>query len=107
MSQFKHLFTPITVRGVTIRNRIVMAPMNTNFAEPDGSVGERFTKYYMERGKGGTGLLIVSSAYIDAKAKKRMGSLLLDDDRFIPTFRAFATAVHATGAKVLKRSRTS
>ena len=103
MSQFRHLFNPITVRGVTIRNRIVMAPMNTNFAESDGSVGERFTRYYVERGKGGTGLLIVSSAYIDAKAKKRMGSLLLDDDRFIPTFRAFATAVHATGAKVLQQ----
>lgn len=103
MRQFEHLFDPITVRGVSIRNRIVMAPMNTNFAAPDGSVSERFTRYYVERGRGGAGLLIVSSAYIDAAAKKRVGSLLLDDDRFIPAAKAFTAAVHATGARVLQQ----
>ena len=97
------LFSPYTLKGCTIRNRIVLPPMNTNFADADGSVNERFTKYYVERGKGGAGLLIVSSAYIEKSAKKRSGALLLDDDRFIPKLKTFTTAVQATGAKIFQQ----
>jgi 2,4-dienoyl-CoA reductase-like NADH-dependent reductase (Old Yellow Enzyme family)/thioredoxin reductase len=103
MNRFDHLFTPLTVKGTILRNRIVMPPMNTNFAEADGSVSEQFTRYYVERGKGGAGLIIISSAYIDAAARKRAGALLLDDDRFIPKLRAFTSAIHATGAKVFQQ----
>lgn len=103
MIPFEWLSKPITIKGISIRNRIVMPPMNTNFAEADGSVSERLTKYYVERGKGGAGLLIVSSAYIDPAAKKRMGALLLHDDRFIPKLKEFTDAVHSTGAKVLQQ----
>ena len=103
MGPFEALFEPITVKGISIRNRIVLPPMNTNYAEVDGSVSSRFTAYYVECGKGGAGLLIVSSAYIDPAAKKRAGALLLHDDRFIPTLKQFTDAVHATGAKVLQQ----
>lgn len=103
MIRFKALFKPLSVKGISIRNRIVFPPMNTNFAEADGSVNERFTKYYVERGKGGAGLLIVSSAYIDPAARKRIGSLLLHDDRFIPKLKEFTDAVHATGAKIFQQ----
>jgi 2,4-dienoyl-CoA reductase-like NADH-dependent reductase (Old Yellow Enzyme family)/thioredoxin reductase len=103
MTPFKHLFEPMTIKGVTIRNRIVLPPMNTNLAEADGSVSERFKRYYVERGKGGVGLVIVSSAYIDPAARKRVGSLLLHDDRFIPKLKDFVDAVHATGAKIFQQ----
>ena len=103
MNRFNMLFSAYTLKNTTIRNRIVLPPMNTNFADPDGSVNERFTKYYVERGKGGAGLLIVSSAYIEKAAKKRSGALLLDDDRFIPKLKAFTSAVQATGAKIFQQ----
>ena len=103
MNQFEFLFRPLTLKGITIRNRIVMPPMNTNFAETDGSVSEQFTRYYVERGKGKVGLIIVSSAYIDPAAKKRSGALLLHDDRFIPRLKEFTSAIHATGAKVIQQ----
>lgn len=100
---FEALFTPLAVKGVTLRNRVVMPPMNTNFANADGSVSDRFTRYYVERGRGGAALLIVSSAYVDPAARKRMGALLLHDDGFIPGLRAFTDAVHSTGARVLQQ----
>ncbi len=103
MVEFKTLFKPLTIKKVSIRNRIVMPAMNTNFAEVDGSVSERFLKYYVERGKGGAGLLIVSSAYIDPAARKRVGSLLIHDDRLIPKLRKLTDAVHATGARILQQ----
>lgn len=45
MVHFPHLFTPLSLKGVSIRNRVVMAPMNTNFADSDGFVSEQFTRY--------------------------------------------------------------
>lgn len=80
-----------------------MPAMNTNLAEHDGSVSERFTKYFVERGKGGVGLIIVSPGYIDPTARKRGGSLLYHDDRFIPKLRQLTSAIHRTGAKVLQQ----
>lgn len=103
MVQYEALFKPLTVKGISIRNRIVMPPMNTNFADADGSVNEQFTRYYVERGKGGAGLLIVSSAYIDPAARKRVGALLLHDDRFVPKLKEFTDAVHETGARVFQQ----
>jgi 2,4-dienoyl-CoA reductase-like NADH-dependent reductase (Old Yellow Enzyme family)/thioredoxin reductase len=103
MPRFERLFASFVIKGVSFRNRIVLAAMNTNFAETDGSVSERFIRYYVERGIGGAGTLIVSSAYIDRSARKRIGSLLLDEDFFIPKLRKFTDAVHATGAKIFQQ----
>jgi 2,4-dienoyl-CoA reductase-like NADH-dependent reductase (Old Yellow Enzyme family)/thioredoxin reductase len=103
MHQFIRLFKPLEARGTVLRNRIVLPAMNTNYADPDGSVSEKFTRFYVERGKGGAGLLIVSSAYIDRAAKKRVGSLILDDDVFIPKLKGLTDAVHATGAKIFQQ----
>lgn len=100
---FQALFNPLTIKSITLRNRIVLPAMNTNFADADGSVNERFIRYYVERGKGGAGLIIVSSAYIDPRARKRIGSLLLHEDRFIPQLRELTDAVHVTGARIVQQ----
>jgi 2,4-dienoyl-CoA reductase-like NADH-dependent reductase (Old Yellow Enzyme family)/thioredoxin reductase len=100
---FKNLFTSLTIKKITLRNRIVLPAMNTNFADADGSVNERFTRYYVERGRGGTGLIIVSAANIDLRARARIGSLLLHEDSFIPKLQVFTDAIHATGAKVIQQ----
>jgi 2,4-dienoyl-CoA reductase-like NADH-dependent reductase (Old Yellow Enzyme family)/thioredoxin reductase len=100
---FEVLFKNLTIKKTVLRNRIVLPAMNTNFADADGSVNERFIRYYVERGKGGAGLIIVSSAYIDPRARKRIGSLLLHDDSFIPKLQRFTNAVHSTGARVLQQ----
>jgi 2,4-dienoyl-CoA reductase-like NADH-dependent reductase (Old Yellow Enzyme family) len=51
------LFQPLQVRGLTLANRIVMAPMTRNFS-PRGLPGEDVAAYYRRRAEGGTGLLI-------------------------------------------------
>jgi 2,4-dienoyl-CoA reductase-like NADH-dependent reductase (Old Yellow Enzyme family)/thioredoxin reductase len=103
MNQFETLLSPVTIKGVSIRNRIVMPSIQSNFAQSDGSVSQRFKDFYVERGKGGAGLIIVSGAYIDRTAKKRAGGLLIDDDCFIPKLKEFAEALRATGARVLQQ----
>jgi 2,4-dienoyl-CoA reductase-like NADH-dependent reductase (Old Yellow Enzyme family)/thioredoxin reductase len=100
---FNNLFKSLTVKNITLRNRIVLPAMNTNFADADGSVNERFTNYYVERGRGGAGLIIGSAANVDLRARARIGSLLLHDDSYIPKLQVFTDAIHATGAKVIQQ----
>ena len=58
---FRKLFEPYTVKSMTLRNRIVMTPIGTNFAEHTGEVNERIIDYYKQRAKGGTGLITIEA----------------------------------------------
>lgn len=102
--EFTYLFSPLKLNDkIMLRNRVVMAPMNTNYANPDGSISKKHADYFIERAKGGVGLIIIAPGYIDRKAKKRAGSLLLDDPQFIPALKEFTDAIHKEGAAVLQQ----
>ena len=55
---FKRLFTPIALRGKTLRNRIVFGAHTANMAV-DGLPTERHVGYYAERAIGGAGMIVV------------------------------------------------
>ena len=61
------LFKPFKVGHTEVRNRIVMPPMITFLANESGAVTQRMIDYYTERARGGTGLIIVESAYVQEK----------------------------------------
>ena len=65
-SNYQHIFTPLTVKNMTIKNRIVMMPMGTNYGEQNGEMSFLHINYYEQRAKGGTGLIIVENASIDS-----------------------------------------
>jgi 2,4-dienoyl-CoA reductase-like NADH-dependent reductase (Old Yellow Enzyme family) len=58
------LFRPLTVRGVTLSNRIVMSPMTRGFS-PCGVPGADVAAYYRRRAEGETGLIITEGVGID------------------------------------------
>ena len=58
------LFTPFTVRGMTMPNRIVMAPMTRGFS-PDGVPGQNVAEYYKRRGDADVGLIVTEGTVID------------------------------------------
>jgi 2,4-dienoyl-CoA reductase-like NADH-dependent reductase (Old Yellow Enzyme family)/thioredoxin reductase len=94
------LFTPLQIGPLELKNRIVMAPMATHYADETGAVTERLKNYYLERARGGVGLIIVESGYIDPLGRggtRRMG---LHEDRLIPGLKGLVEAVHAEGAKI-------
>ena len=94
--EFKRLFTPITVQGMELRNRIVLLPISTGFIEPDESVGDRFINFYAARAKGGAGLLIIPFTPIKDGALIEPG---LFDDRFLLGIRTLTSRIHFHGAK--------
>ena len=62
---YEKLFTPGRIGPLTIRNRAVMSPMGTDFADTNGNASPRLIAYYAERAKGGIGLIINEYTGVD------------------------------------------
>ncbi len=95
-----NLFAPGQIGRLSLRNRIVMAPMGTRLATPDGYVSQRNKDYYAARAKGGVGLIITELCIVESRGKSSLRQLCIYDDRFIPGLKELAQAIHEGGAKV-------
>lgn len=100
MSQFTELFRPARLRGLTLRNRIIMPSMLTQFASAGGEVSDRLVAYYAERAKGGAGLVIPEATAVDDSGLSYFPGLSIAHDRFIRGLRKLTDAVHAHGARI-------
>lgn len=62
---YEKLFAPGRIANLELKNRIVMPAMGCSLAESSGEAGPRMIKYYADRAKGGTGLIITEITRID------------------------------------------
>jgi NADPH2 dehydrogenase len=92
-----HLLDPLQVRGLTFRNRIVLAPMQSGRATFDGAVTTRLINHYVRR-SAMLGLPIVEHAYISLKGKLSPKQLGIYDDSLVPGFEKLSNALHSVGA---------
>ena len=94
------LFTPLTVRSMTIPNRFAMAPM-TRQASPGGVPGRDVAEYYARRAAGGVGLIVTEGIRLGAAESAYPDSVptLVGDDA-VTAWRAVTNAVHSHGAVI-------
>ena len=95
------LFDTINIKGLKLKNRIVMPPMFMGMATPEGAPTDRHIKHYTDRARGGVGLIIVEHTYVQPNGKAHSGQLGLYDDKLIPTFKHLTDAVHSEGARIV------
>ena len=100
MKHFPILLSPGKIGSLSIRNRIVMPPIATNYASLSGEATKQLTCYLEKRGWGGVGLIIVEGAYVSKEGKGFARSLGIDEDRFIPKLREMVKRIKATGASI-------
>jgi len=99
--KYKALFSPYTLpNGVTLKNRIVIAPMTHWSSNPDGSVSEVELKYYARRSSG-VSAVITACAYVQPNGKAFHGQFAVDRDEMIPGLRKVAKAIQEQGAKAI------
>ncbi|HEM60905.1 MAG TPA: FAD-dependent oxidoreductase [Chloroflexi bacterium] len=99
--QFTRLFEEGRIGGMKVKNRTVMAPMANRLNDESGAVTQRFIDFYVERAKGGVGLIIVENTCVDWPLGKAGDfPVRLDSDSFIHGFNDLAEAVHPYGAKL-------
>ena len=99
------LFEPINIGNVQIKNRIAMVPMaNLGLISAEGSWTKRAVDYYVERAKGGTGLIITGAVKVENEIEKlKMPSfpcITLNPIQFIRSATELVEHVHAYGAKI-------
>lgn len=89
---------PLSIRNRRLRNRVVLAPMDRNYCEPDGRLTAAYTAYLAERAAGGAALVFPEAAYVRIDGKCQTHQMGLHDDSVVPGLGQLADAVHAEGA---------
>ena len=100
--KLEHLFSPIKIKTMELKNRIVMPPMGTFMANADGNASDRLIDYHEARAKGGAALVTVEVTAVHPSCAFGMGEIgvsSLYDDKFVPGWRRFTERIHAAGAK--------
>lgn len=97
-SPYPLLATPGWIGPLHLKNRVIMAPMGTNYGTTDGFSTERDRFYYAERAKGGVAMIVTEAMNISAGARNHNNSLCVFHDRFIPGLSAVVDAIKSNGA---------
>jgi len=98
-ARFKKVFEPTSIGQMRLKNRIVMPPMGTNYAEEGGAVGQRTLDYYEARARGGVGLIIVEGSAPSLQCTTPHQASL-GDDKLIPGWQKLTDAAHKYNARI-------
>ena len=98
-TRFKKVFEPTNIGQMRLKNRIVMPPMGTNYAEAGGAVSQRMLDYYEARARGGVGLIIVEGSAPSLQCAMYPPASI-GDDKFIPGWQKLTDAAHKYNAKI-------
>lgn len=102
---YRNLFEPFKIGKLEIKNKFVMAPMGPGgLSREDGSFNEKGVEYYVERAKGGTGLIITGLNYVENEVEKKVMPTMpcptLNPASFIKTAGQMTERVHAYDSKI-------
>ncbi len=98
--RYPFLFQPFKVKGLEIQNRILMASMGNNLSGTQGIITPRAMAYYLERVKGGVGMVITEAVAVSLRGRHRAGGLCLYDADHEKGMRLLVKTVHENGGRV-------
>src|ERR1700730_15268210 len=104
-SSIEVLFQPFQLRGLTLRNRLVMAPMTRCFS-PAGIPGPNVADYYRRRAAAGVGLVTTEGTGIDHEAAVGAGTMneqnvpVLHGTSALAGWKSVVDAVHSAGGVI-------
>lgn len=95
-----HVFKPMEIGGVKIKNRLIVSPMVTNYCTEDGMATEKYIRYHEEKAKGGWGLIITEDYGIEPFGKGYPCIPGLWKDEQIPGHKELTERVQKYGTKI-------
>ncbi|MBF0229035.1 MAG: FAD-dependent oxidoreductase [Desulfamplus sp.] len=94
MTTFPHIFTPIKIGSMYVKNRLMMSAMSINFGVDDKChVTEQLTQYFVERAKGGVGMMLVGGGSVHPGGQELPDLPVLYEDSCIPSLQKMVKAV--------------
>ena len=98
-NHYLDLFHPLKVGGLSLKNRVAMAPIDTNLADENGLVTENLMAFYERRARGGAGLIVVENTQIDyPRGKNTLRQLTADRDEARAGLSRLAATIKGQGA---------
>lgn len=98
------LFEPIKIGNTVLKNRFVMAPMGpAGMSDYKSAFNQRGVDYYVERAKGGAGLIITGTITIENAVERRhphMPDPTANPDAFTCSARLMTERIHSYGSKI-------
>lgn len=96
------VFEPATLCGIRLRNRIVRSATHEGLADERGAPTPALAALYRRLASGGAGLIITGEAAVMTNGRSAgHGSLMIHDDKLIPSYRRLVKAVHALDTPVV------
>lgn len=99
--KFEHIFKPILINHMEVKNRMVVSAMVTNYCEENGMPTEKFIAYHERKAKGGWGLVITEDFAVSktAGAFKRLPALWSQEH--VEPYRIFTERIHRCGGRIV------
>jgi len=99
--KFSRIFEPIKIGELEIKNRIAMAPMAIfGLVNLDGTLTKRAVEYYLERARGGVGLIITGLFKVENEIEEMVPGAPLISHASVAPFAELAEALHSLGSKI-------
>ena len=99
MPRYDYLMKPLTVAGLTLKNRLLSAPTSMAELGPEEHYTDENFDYYRLRAAGGAALVTVGDVIVDnATGRSHPQQLGMDDPSVISSLKKMAEAIHAGGA---------
>ena len=97
-----YLLKPLDKCKLTLNNRLVMPPMATSKAEPDGKLSKDILDYYDEKSQGGyISLIIIEHSFITQEGKASERQLSIADDSVVEDLKKLTNIIHKNGSKAV------
>jgi 2,4-dienoyl-CoA reductase-like NADH-dependent reductase (Old Yellow Enzyme family) len=93
-----HLFDPLTLRGLTLKNRIMMSPMCQYSAKEDGLPNDWHFVHYATRAVGGVGLILLEATAVEGRGRISAMDLGIWNDRQVAPLARLVSVCHDLGA---------
>ena len=101
LSAYRRTISPLTMRGLTLKNRIVRTAHATAFA--DGPISDPLIAYHLERARGGVGLSILEGAWIHQSSRTWARNIHCWSDDIIPGYEKLMDAIGPTGMGMIQQ----
>ncbi|MEG0376963.1 MAG: FAD-dependent oxidoreductase [Eubacterium sp.] len=95
---FEELFKPIKIRGLELKNRIVMPAMGTRMADEKSNITQRLIDYHEARAKGGSGLNMVEVSSVHTPSAPAH-FVSISEDTYVEGHKKLTKAIHEAGGK--------
>lgn len=94
---YEKLFSPITIKGMTLKNRVILPAMGTRMGDHK-MVTDKLIRYHVARAAGGSGLNIVEVCSVEPLSSPKQ-FLSIAEDQYIPGLKKLTDAIHEAGGK--------